>query len=609
MHSQHHPDRGHRWLLAAGLTNLFLASLLHLPAAADVIVLANRAGGTVQVRFEPVTGQAQQVALPLNDVVPLFVDGRAHVSFSSSGNTKRYLLDANSAYFFGRGSDGRMDLQKIGFGDSPSLGNGRPLPGSASRPTQATITVKILVDEEEPARQVIWERRLRRRVEAASEILEKYSRVGLRVVAVDTWNSDNDTHDFEAALAEFEREVKPAPAQVALGFTSQWTMVQGRTHMAGTRGPLYTHILAREGSPQISESEKLEFLVHELGHFLGATHSPEQGSVMRPVLGNNRTRRTDYSVRFDPVNTLVISLVGEEIRRRNIVRFSDMTTGTKLRLAPIYDQLAVAMPGDPSSSRYRVLLSSAVGTPLADSAKVVLQAIQRAAVANHALPMAAGASVGVPARRTGDELTDYYVRQAALAASRLPEDVAPRAFMVALGVGLGLDDSNLLAKVPGAAGLIRAVETPSDRAARLAVLGQPTMRGRRDLAQHFVVSGFLVATLGSDAAESAGIAKELMDAQGTSGLSFADIAADRAGIRFAEGVQERRFSLKLLSLGFSSAAFMPEVDGLPESLTAAQFVAQYGSADDPRFKKQLQAIDGRVLQLAPYRVTARPNRP
>lgn len=606
MRAQSNHRRRSGWLLIVGLTFSLSVGPRCRPVAADVIVLANRAGGTLSVRFEPVTGSAQLVAVPFGEVVPLFVDGRAHVSFSSSGSTKRYLLDANSAYFFGRGTDGRTDLQKIGFGAAPSLGDGRSLPGSANSP-MATITVKILVDEEEPARQVIWERRLRRRVEAASAILGKYSRVGLRVVAVDTWNSDNDTHDFEAALSEFEREVKPAPAQVALGFTSQWTMVQGRTHMAGTRGPLYTHILAREGSPQISESEKLEFLVHELGHFLGATHSPEPNSVMRPVLGNNRSRRTDYSVRFDPVNTLIISLVGEEIRRRKIVRFSDMTTGTKLRLAPIYDQLAVAMPGDTSSPRYRVLLSSSVGTPLADSAKVVLQAIQRAALANHALPTSIGSSVGVPPRRTGDALTDYYVRAAASAASRLPDDVAPKAFLVALGIGL--DDSNLLSKVPGVAGLIRAVDSPSDRAARLAVLGEPSMRGRRDLAQHFVVSGLLAATLGSAAAESAGIAKELVDAQGASGLSFADIAADRAGIRFAEGVQDRRFALKLLSLGFSSVAFMPEVDGLPEGLSATQFASEYGSASDPRFRKQLQATDRLVLQLAPYRVTANPSRP
>ena len=86
---------------------------------------------------------------------------------------------------------------------------------------------------------------LRRRIAAASAILEQTCRVQLKVVAVGTWNSDNRTTDFTASLSEFEREMKPYPARVAIGFTSQFPIVRGRTHMAGTRGPLHTHILAR----------------------------------------------------------------------------------------------------------------------------------------------------------------------------------------------------------------------------------------------------------------------------------------------------------------------------------------------------------------------------
>ena len=78
--------------------------------------------------------------------------------------------------------------------------------------------------------------------------------------------------------------------------------------MAGTRGPLHSHILVREWSPQMSEPERLEFLVHELGHFLGASHSPEPDSVMRPVLGDQPGRSARaFRIRFDPVNTLVMS--------------------------------------------------------------------------------------------------------------------------------------------------------------------------------------------------------------------------------------------------------------------------------------------------------------
>ena len=69
------------------------------------------------------------------------------------------------------------------------------------------------------------------------------------------------------------------------------------------------------------------------------------------------------------------------------------------------------------------------------------------------------------------------------------------------------------------------------------------MLGRRDLAQHFFLSGYLAAVVGSAAAESAGIAKELADARSGSGFSYVDLAADLAGIAFAERVLRREASL------------------------------------------------------------------
>jgi len=324
-------------------------------ASADVVVLANRAGGPLVVRFLPKAGWPQQLRLSAGEVVPLFMDGKANVEFTSRAGPKRYLLDANCAYYFGRTGQGDVELLKIGLGEDGTAFDGRRLPGSANSPA-AIVPVKILVDEEEPAIRTHWERRLRRRVEAASAILEKHARVGLRVVELGTWNSDNSIHDFNSSLAEFEREVSPLPARVAIGFSSQWTMLRGRVHMAGTRGPLHSHVLVRENAPRLSEPEKLEFLVHELGHFLGATHSPERTSVMRPVLGDDRAGRSDFRIQFDPINTLVIALIGEEMRRRNLTRLTNLLPTTQRRLSQIYTELARSMPADASARRYAEIM-------------------------------------------------------------------------------------------------------------------------------------------------------------------------------------------------------------------------------------------------------------
>jgi hypothetical protein len=580
---------------------LLLAAVLRSGVAnADVIVLANRTGGPLTVRFMPLAGQAQQVTLAPSDVTPMFVDGAANVAFGPAAGQRRYLVDANCAYYFGRRRDGQIDLQKIGLGEDETTAGGRSLPGSASRAATTMIAVKILVDEEEPGRQAMWERRLRRRIETASEIMEKYCRVGLRVVAVDTWNSENSTNDFIASLGEFEREVKPFPARLVIGFTSQWEVVRGRMHMAGTRGPLHTHILVREANPHIGEAERLEFLLHELGHHLGAAHSPERDSVMRPVLGDKQAGRTAFRIRFDPVNALLIAMVGEEMRRRSAVQLADLSTDTKRRLRQIYKELSRSLPNDPAAQHYVQLMStSSIAAPLAESARRVLQEIVRTAVSNRARPAAGSNIAATKSRLVGDDLTGHYVRRAAAFADQLPDDVAPRAFLI--GLGIGLDHSGSLAKLPGASSLAQAVEPASERTIRLTMLGEPTMRGRRDLAEHFFVSAHLTATMGGDAARAAGLTKELFDAHAASGFSFADIAADRAGAHFAEGVLGNKLKLGLIAQGFNVSTFMPEISKLPEGLTAVELDSQFGSQDDDRFANQLRAIDQRIQLLPPYR--------
>jgi hypothetical protein len=460
------------------------------------------------------------------------------------------------------------------------------------------VPVKILVDEEQPLKQVVWERELRQRIAAASAVLEKYARVQLKVVATDTWQSDNATNDFFDSLNEFERKVKPFPAQLAIGFTSQYQMVTGRVHLAGTHGPLSTHILVREWSQHISEPERLELLVHELGHFLGASHSPEPTSVMRPVMGNRQAVRVDFQVRFDPVNALIIGMVGEEMGRRSVHRWADLTPGTRDRLKQIYGALAQTLPTDSSAGQFIQSVNPATLTSLELDTKAVLARITEAAEKNAALPLAASAGGGGEVRRQGDALTDYLVRQAADAAAALPGDTGPMAFVFALGIGL--DTSDVLRVHPKTGPFVEMVEPMSERMHRLGVIGLPTLRGRRDLCQHWVVSAYLTASLGTETATATGIAKELMDSEASEGFSFVDMTANRAGILFAGGVLRNAFPLKTLAESFAVENYMPSFEGIPEGFTAPQLMAKFGLPADPRFQKELKVIDERVLALPPY---------
>ncbi len=107
--------------------------------------------------------------------------------------------------------------------------------------------------------------------------------------------------------------------------------------------------------------------------------------------------------------------------------------------------------------------------------------------------------------------------------------------------------------------------------------------------------------VGSHGAEAAGIAKELSDARGGSGFSFADLAADLAGIRFAKGVTDSELSLSHLADSFTVANYLPSHAGLPEGIPWDKFLAEYGSTADDRFRRTKAVIGKRIERLKGYR--------
>jgi hypothetical protein len=406
------------------------------------------------------------------------------------------------------------------------------------------ITVKILVDDDELRLQRVWEPAIRKRLADASAILEAHCGVQLRVVAVGEWDSDDIEIDFHASLAEFEREVRPAPAQVAIGFSSQYAIAQGRVHMGGTRGPLHTHIILKERARNVRDTERLELLVHELGHFMGASHSPEPRSVMRPVLGEGQQRLLSARIQFDPVNTLLMSLLAEEIRERGLRNLSDVSAPTRRRMAEIYAALNPSLPDDPATSHYLRLIAAAGARPVIDDTRHILGQIVRVAKVHRLLREraaeegAATPDVDVP---KGDQLLEFYVRQAALAAKQVRRDTAPQALLLALGIAL--DDEGALRKLP--------------------------------------VAGSIAAHLEGETPH------------GGSGFSFRDMAANRAGIVFAHALLSGRLSIDDVAKRFTVDAFLPPVDDLRDDMGAAELYRDFGGVGDERLTSELSRIPPR----------------
>lgn len=197
----------------------------------------------------------------------------------------------------------------------------------------------------------------------------------------------------------------------------------------------------------------------------------------------------------------------------------------------------------------------------------------------------------------GDALADVYVRRMARAA--LEEKVSCRAFLV--GLGVALDDTNLARGNVLLRAYLAQVETDAERQRRLRVLGAPTLRGRHDWLLHFAVSAALAAHLDIDAAERFGILKESLDARGTSGFSFADLAADFAGTALAaallEDEERGQRRLRRLAEGFRGDDFLPDLRDLREGLSWETFQRDYGGTQDPRFITLCTSLRRRVRQV------------
>ena len=127
---------------------------------------------------------------------------------------------------------------------------------------------------------------------------------------------------------------------------------------------------------------------------------------------------------------------------------------------------------------------------------------------------------------------------------------------------------------------------------------------RVDFAQHFALSAFLAATGGEGLSEMAGLYKELKDAQGGSGFSFNDLAADRAGSRFGKAsTRSRAQALKMqerLAAVQSSALFFPKVDDFPEFMPQHEFEKRFGGVGQPAYQRMIEQIEARIASLPIY---------
>ena len=173
-----------------------------------------------------------------------------------------------------------------------------------------------------------------------------------------------------------------------------------------------------------------------------------------------------------------------------------------------------------------------------------------------------------------------------------------RAAILALGISVGHER---LARLAGF--------DPSGELARgaAALRAGAALGGREDWARHFSLSAALAVLGGPFVSDAGGLVKEELDAltHGT-GFSFGDLAADRAGVRFAEAAtrseEAARAMQSWVAAGFTAAFLFPTASDLPEDLTPEEFRRQFGGVGDERYRlkvREIEALLDRCAGLGP----------
>ncbi|AXR05346.1 hypothetical protein [Salinimonas sediminis] len=132
----------------------------------------------------------------------------------------------------------------------------------------------------------------------------------------------------------------------------------------------------------------------------------------------------------------------------------------------------------------------------------------------------------------------------------------------------------------------------------------PLLRGRNDLAKHFIISAALKMLSEQDVTFAIGEFKELMDrGMGGSGYSFVDLTADLAGLELARVLGDPETALatqNALASAADEGVYMPTIEGLTEGLSKQEFDRRYEKVDSEAYLNEVARIKARLSQIPLY---------
>ncbi len=571
------------------------------PARGAVVVIGNYTDKPVSFALAEPKAKARDHTLGANDVRPFFVTGPAVLTFAPKGKPVALELDPYAPYAFvpDRAEGARLDALELP--GEPLPADAKPEPNAANPREVLKVPVTLYADDAEARAERLWQAALRERFAEAATAIERASGIRLELAGFGTWKSDPAAKSADELLTGFEAAVKVPPGALAVGYSSRKYDAKVEPAFAAARGLASRHVLLREWAPR-NEPERAEALAGYLARALGAVGSPDFGSATREPLADGYILGPGAVLRLDPLNALALNLWADERRREPAVGFGTLSPANRHRLARVYKALLKAAPGDTLAIKYLEDLArdpKKKENPPPDAPIVLAARDALAARIINTVRARAEENANAAAPLTGDELTEALVRAAADVALKHEGPEGPPAFLLAVGVAF--DDTGTLLRDPRTAGAVRPLESEADRKARLAVLGNPTLFGRRDVCRRFFVGCACGELLPPDDAERAAVARALADADSATGTCVPVIAAEFAGATFALTTQLDANLIGKTRVGFLAREFVPNLDGFVNGLSASKFAERYGSASDERFAAVLDDVRARVRKLEAYK--------
>ncbi len=583
--------------MRAHLTVLLAVAAAPAVAPAAVVCIQNRTAADIAFAVAHAPDKRRDFTLAAGDTVAIPVGREPTLIVTRSNKNERFKLDPYTPYLFvPRGDSFDFQGAKLA-GELPKPDD---VPAQPDARKLIRVPVSLLVDDRDGRVRAAWEKVLRERFAAAAGVFEAHVGVTFAVEVTAEWKTTAEV-GWDFALEHFKTTVETKPGGLAVGYLARSPTKDEGEQFSATGRPWKAHVLLRDNWPK-TEAERVDALTHALGRHLGAVKTADPASVMREKFADGGATKPGYRPRFDPLNLLVMHVWAEEKAGGHGLTWETLRPKARARLLVLYKTLAELPSKDPLATEYVEALADGKEARPAPAADPPRKLSDRDA-AVHAVVKAVGDAAKTlaadPKRPKNDALTVEYIRAAAAAAEGQHENHRAAAFLI--GLGLALDDSTILRSNPLTKRMCERVETDAERKDRLAVLGVPTVRGRRDLCQHFVVSVALVQLVGAEAAEFAGLSKELSDLKGASGFSFVDLSADYAGVAFAKEVAADPPRLAKLKDNFAVADWVPAFDGLREGLPEEKFKADFGSPEDKRFKAVVEDIRKRVAALPAHK--------